>query len=134
MTAPPIRAYTPPRVATADLPAMAQAPVCPLACRALWVAVLAQEWRTAFPPPRITTISDLRAAEARAWLAGSDCAEICTLIGIDPDFVGRVLARACADLARGTFVHIPPISRQVAQAPTRLAVHAKHKQFERVAA
>lgn len=82
-------------------PVIEIAPVNADACRALWAAVLFEQWRFMFPRKWATTVDVRKQEAAAAWFASRDCAQVCALIGIDVDYVRRKLAEMLADVAAG---------------------------------
>lgn len=65
----------------------------PVLCRALWAAVLADQWTVVFNP---TLTDDKARREALVWFGSSDCATVCNLAGVEFDFVMRRLRAALA--------------------------------------
>lgn len=72
-----------PRVADADLPPLlADQPLLARDCKALWVAVLAEQWRAAFYPYEGVDGPRLR-RDAAAWFGTRDFHMVCALAGFD---------------------------------------------------
>ena len=81
------------------------------ACRAMWLTLLGHEWaalcerdgfRTNRHRENVATLvaKRRRAADlAEAWLRSRDCAEICSLIGVDHGALCRAVDRRCAGQA-----------------------------------
>ena len=58
----------------------------PVMCRALWAAILADQWQVALRPGLNEKGDSL---SARGWFGSHDCAVVCSLAGVDFEFVMR---------------------------------------------
>ena len=66
----------------------------PVACRALWCAVLAEHWNLAIPPSQYERSADV--AAARNWFGTSSFHQVCEMAGVDGDDLLRAYQAARA--------------------------------------
>lgn len=64
-------------------------------CRRLWCAVIEQQFLIATQAARDGKVAG-EVTLARSWFASRACAEVCTLIGLDPAWIREGAARAFA--------------------------------------
>lgn len=64
-------------------------------CRALWLAVLGEQWRLVFAPGTLFAAS-LAARQAVAWFGTADFHHVCFLGGVDSAYVLRRYTEARA--------------------------------------
>ena len=64
------------------------------ACRALWCAVIKEQWQLAFQP--LNADRDHEITAARRWFGGRDFVLAVTLVGLDPAWVFEGFQRRLA--------------------------------------
>ena len=84
----------------------AETDVDPRACRTLWAAVLMNEWACVFTPRAIMDDEHDR-ARAKKWFGGKDFQMVCTLAGVEPEFIMRRFKDAVAAQDRTEATHGP---------------------------
>lgn len=74
----------------------------PSACRSLWVAVLAEQYRLATLPRPSHFDTELDIHNARQWFGFRDFHIVCALVGLDGDWVLRGFQDKMAEMQVAT--------------------------------